>query len=208
MVSLSAVQAVTRLGGVARVRRVLRLTSRERLRTGLRRGELIRLSRGRVALPVADQALEQAAMVGGVASHLSAALHHGWQVKEAPELPTVTVPPGWDRSDVPERFLADLRVRRLPAGERDGWATSPLRTVLDCARDLPFDAALCVADSALRHGDLSAAQLAAGARGPRERTVAAYADGRAANPFESTLRALCVMIGLEVVPQYAVTWRG
>lgn len=86
--------------------------------------------------------------------------------------------------------------------------------MLDCARDLPFDVALCVADSALRTGDLTEEQLhqaAAAARGPqadRVRRVAAYASGKAANPFESVLRALALVAGLPVIAQYEVECAG
>lgn len=53
--------------------------------------------------------------------------------------------------------------------------TEPLRTVLACARDLPFDEALTVADSA------------------------------SANPLESVLRAICLDVpGLQVEPQVEV----
>jgi hypothetical protein len=34
----------------------------------------------------------------------------------------------------------------------DGWVTSPVRTVIDCCLDLPFDAALAVVDSSWRAG--------------------------------------------------------
>ena len=76
-----------------------------------------------------------------------------------------------------------------------------------CGRRLPFDEALAIADSALRDGfpRQSLLDLSAAARGPgsaRLRRVAALADGRAANPFESVLRALSLEVpGLEVEPQ-------
>lgn len=86
--------------------------------------------------------------------------------------------------------------------------TDPVQTVLDCARDLPFDEALAVADSALRSGLVERRSLVeAAARSPRTgrsrvlRVVHA-ADGRAANPFESALRAIALDVpGLAVEPQ-------
>jgi hypothetical protein len=42
--------------------------------------------------------------------------------------------------------------------------TGPLRTVVDCARVLPFDSALAVADSALRSGNVRRADLTRAAR--------------------------------------------
>ena len=50
---------------------------------------------------------------------------------------------------------ASLEVATLPRSDVEGWATSKVRTVLDCAAELPFDEALAVADSALRHGDVT-----------------------------------------------------
>ena len=89
--------------------------------------------------------------------------------------------------------------------------TEPRRTVLDCARTLPFTEGLAVADSALRDGLVDAADLRHHAgllRGPGAavaRRVASMADGRAANPFESVLRALALDAGLDVRPQVVVT---
>lgn len=79
--------------------------------------------------------------------------------------------------------------------EEHNSVTTPLRTVLDCARDLPFSEALAVADSALRAGMVDLAQLrkrAGGLRGPgamRARRLAEHADGRAVNAVESVVRA-------------------
>ncbi len=80
--------------------------------------------------------------------------------------------------------------------------------MLDCARHLPFDEALAIADSALRWGVVTAEELGAfGARGAgaaKVRRVLRCADARAANPFESVLRAHCLDAGLEVEPQGAL----
>jgi hypothetical protein len=97
----------------------------------------------------------------------------------------------------------------VPDGRRlDAGVTSPIRTVVDCARVLPFDQALAVADSALRSGDVEPQQLreatVSSPRTGRSRAVrvTAAADGRAANPFESVLRALAGDVaGLHVIPQ-------
>ncbi|WP_245644408.1 DUF559 domain-containing protein [Nocardioides jensenii] len=202
---MTAAEAVARLGGVARTRDVTRLSSRTRVRTAVRRGDLVRVARDRLALPITDTALRTAQKVNGHVSHLSAALHHGWEVKHPPALPQVTLRSDKTLLDGHDDFIAETYRRRLRPAERQGWSTSPLRTVLDCARDLPFDVALCVADSALRHGDITKEALIAAARTDRQVRVATYADGRAANPFESTLRAICILIGLPVVPQYTIT---
>ena len=83
-----------------------------------------------------------------------------------------------------------------------------MRTVNDCARILPFDEALAIADSALRSGLVTQGDLDAidvrGAGSGAVRRVLRRADARAANPFESVLRALCIEVGLVVEPQAAV----
>jgi very-short-patch-repair endonuclease len=86
--------------------------------------------------------------------------------------------------------------------------TSRVRTVIDCARALPFDEALAVADSALRsrtveHADLLQAAEASPRTGrSRAMRVAREASHLAANPFESVLRAIALEVpGLVVVPQ-------
>ena len=91
-----------------------------------------------------------------------------------------------------------------------GLVTGPMLTALLCARDLPFDEALAVADSGLRHGDLDHDELVAAAASwsPGVRTVIEHADGQAAHPFESVLRALAIRAGAEVVPQLEVLAGG
>ncbi len=86
--------------------------------------------------------------------------------------------------------------------------TSRVRTALDCARTLPFDEALAVLDSALRAGHVRRADLLAAAQtGPRTGRPAALraieaASAKAANPFESVLRAIALeVVGLDVVAQ-------
>lgn len=143
-------------------------------------------------------------------SHLSAALMHGWPVALVPDLPHVTVPPDRPRADDPLE-VAVLHIRHLHPSDHAAWSTNPLRTVLDCARDLPFAEALAVADSALRMESVTRDQLLDatarmhGPAGEMARRVAAYSDGKAANPFESVLRAHCIEAGLEVIPQHEVT---
>lgn len=108
---MSPVDALTRLGGVSTSRELRRLTSRRRLRTALRNGQVVRVSTGVYALPGCEAAKLAAARVGGVVSHLSAAQHYEWPVKLPPKRPTITVP------------------RRRSQLDADGlevhWATSP-----------------------------------------------------------------------------------
>ena len=193
---MDAAPALERLGGTAGARDVLRLTTRRRLRRAVARGRVVRLSRGRYALPTADDARRIASRLTAIVCLRSAAAH-------------------------PELMVR--RGRKLSAEQREGvaihWAnvaddqvvdgvTTPLRTVVDCARLLPFDEALAIADSALRSGLVTRAELDAtdvrGAGADAVRRVLRHADRRAANPFESVLRALCIEAGFVVEPQAAV----
>ena len=86
----------------------------------------------------------------------------------------------------------------------DGEGALVIKAYEDSARFF-FDSAKAVADSALRHGDVTPEDLRAAAAGltgrnaARVRWVTAYADGRAENPFESVLRCLAIEEGLDVV---------
>ena len=186
----------------------MRLTTRKRLQGAVRRGEITRTSRGIYRLASADLARVKAAELRGAASHLSAATLHGWEVAFPATCPWITVPRnvGASGQEGCYVFWADL------SGEV-GAVTSPLRTVIDCARRLEFGPALAVADSALRHGDVTRSELAEAAarvRGKgaaRARRVAVHASPLAANPFESMLRAIAIEVGLSVVPQFGI-WLG
>jgi very-short-patch-repair endonuclease len=152
--------------------------------------------------------------LAGVASHTSAAALHGWQLATQPERPCVVVPR--QRKVPPHRRRGvELRWRDLQPDEVDGLVTSPLRTVLDCARDLPFADALAVADSALRHRNVDHDRLVelAHALPSTGRTqairVAGAATPLAANPFESVLRALALDVpGLDLQPQVVIEEDG
>ena len=205
-------EALTRLGGIADAATIHSLTSRRRVHTAVAAGRVVRVGRGAYALPTVE-AGRAAARLHGARSHLSAAAHWGWETKWPEAQPHVTVPRGRN-VDPTRRRGVRVHWRTLPPEEvRDG-VTTPLRTVLDCARDLPRDEALAVADSALRHGDVTADELQAAAAGltgrnaARVRWVATCADGRAANPFESVLRCLAVEEGLDVAPQHPVVAGG
>lgn len=101
----------------------------------------------------------------------------------------------------------ELHWADLCSDQLRGRVTTPVQTVIDCARAYPLDVALSVADSALRSGvdrdRLRAAALASPrtGRGRVVRVVDA-ADVRADNPFESALRAIALGVpGLCVEPQ-------
>lgn len=202
---MRADEALERLGGIADRSSLLALCSRRSLEAATADRSVVRLGRSSYALPAADEARAAAARARGVVSHVSAALVHGWKVKVPPDRPHVTVRRTQGR--VPSAG-AVVHWGALTAAELSSGVTDPVRTVLDCARALPFDAALAVADSALRSGRVRRAELVAGAAAsPRTGRasalrVAQAASAMAANPFESVLRAIALDVpGLEPVPQ-------
>ena len=192
------------MGGVAQRGALLSCTTKSALRRACAAEQVVRVGHGVYALPAANDAKVAAARVRGTVSHLSAALAHGWKVKRPPRRPAVTVARNRLVGDAGlEVHYADLR-----PDEVRGRLTSPVRTVIDCARSLPYDEALCVADSALRsrmvsRTELEAAALASPRTGRKKALcVVRAATPKAANPFESALRAIGKTVpGLAVVPQ-------
>lgn len=191
---MDPVQTLRTLGGVASMRDLVKLTSRRRVRAALADG-LIERSGPKLVLPEVGAHYRVAVGLAGVLSHLSAAQYWGWEVARPPEHAWVTVKR--------QRHLSSARREKVKVVYADlaeddvvEGVTCPLRTVLDCAKRLPFDEALAVADSALRSGLVSYESLVAAAGRVRGRgrlaccEVAANATRLAANPFESVLRAL------------------
>lgn len=208
------VTALEHLGGSASRQALTRLALPADVRRLLQSGDIVRDGRGRYSLPGIDAARRAANAVSGVVSHTSAALCWGWEVKTVPARPHVTL--RRNRRLEPARRLplvthwADLG----PDDIRDG-VTSRERTLADCLATLPFDEALAIADSALRHESVTPSTLvaiAAARTGPgsaRGRRVAGLADARSANPFESVLRAIAVEVrGLQLVPQVDISLPG
>ena len=198
------------LGGVASRQTIVRLTSRRALDDAVEAGELVRVARGRYAVPELHEGTELALKVAGHVCLVSAALAHGWKVKVVPELPQIALPKD-RRLDDKTRALMDVRWIDLVDRDIEGLATGASKTLEMCGRRLPFDEGLTIADSALRDG-FPAAELQAladAARGPgsaRLRRVARHADHRAANPFESVLRAIALGVpGLDVEPQVRIS---
>jgi very-short-patch-repair endonuclease len=208
-------QILADAGGVATAGALLRECSRRDLAAALREGQVVRLTRGTYGLPLgsgpaSDLARAAALACHGVISHQSAAEWHRWDLKADPERPVVTVPRGRKiPAHLRERY--DVRWGTLGQDRVVGIVTTPVATVVDCARSLPFDEALVVADSALRSGLVTReALLAAALAGPRSGRPAALrvtrtADGRAANAFESVVRAISLDVdGLALEPQRTV----
>ena len=207
-------RALEVFGGVAEAAVLRRLTSRTKIRVALARGRIVRDARGRYALPGADEALRQANRLSGVLCLDSAARHWGWKLKHQPLLASVAVPRNRKLSQE-RRAGAHVVYLDLADDEIHGLATAPVRTVMDCASRMPFDEALAVADSALRAGDVAQDELLQAAERMPDRyrarclRVAREADGRAANPFESVLRAVALDVpGLAVEPQPTIPGIG
>ncbi len=204
-VGMEVITALHRLGGISDRRSLLALVSARELNRGLSAGTVVRAGHNLYALPAADEAAVAARRVHGVVSHLSAALAWGWKVKTVPEHPMVTVA----RNRHPGKVTnLDVRYANLPDAAVVEGRTSPVRTVLDCARALPFDEALAVADSALRsckvrRPDLVVAAEAGPRTGrPQALRVIEAATKDAANPFESVLRSIALQVpGLTVEAQ-------
>ena len=167
----------------------------------LQEGSVLLLRRGAYALPGADPALRAAVQLGGILACTSAASSLGLPVLVDRGI-HIVVPRAWSHA-----FLEGVRVHRrdLDPDERTRVATSLLRTVLDCARELPLREAVVVCDAALRAGldQVCLRSAAAQARGNGSgavRAVVGLADGRAESPIESCLRLVADRLG-PVVPQ-------
>ncbi len=209
---MSVVEVLEQLGGVAGRATLLGLVGRADLERALRAGDVERDGRGRYALPGADEAVRVAVRLGGVVGLTNAALHHGWAVKTVPRLPFVVASRG---RRVPTD-LSDAVVYRAELGsdDVDGHWTSQEVTLEHCLRRLPYDEALCIADSARREGvgqDVFD-RLARRVRGPgsaQVKRVCAACTPEAANPFETCGRAICDDVaGLCVVPQVEIEGLG
>ena len=211
---MTVVRVLERHGGVLDARTLRRFVPRKQIRTALDRKLIVRDGRGRYALPGADEDLRAANRLSGVLCLDSAARQHGWKLSHPCTSPAVAVPR--NRKLGPDR-RAGVRIVYVDLDERDllGMVTGYVRTVMDCAARMPFAQALAIADSALRAGHVTTAQLRAAAEQQparyraRCRKVAEHADGRADNPFESVLRAIAIEIpGLQVQAQRSIPGIG
>jgi hypothetical protein len=206
------VEVLAQLGGVARRRVLLAHVDRADLERAVEVGDVVRLGKGRFGLPSADAAVRCATHVGGVVGLTDAALHHGWAVKTVPAVPNVVVSRG--RRVPTDAPPARLHRAELDPADVDGHWTSQDATLEHCLRRLPFDEALCVADSALRegYGRVGLDRLADLAKGPGSaqlREVARRATHLAANPFETCARAIGFdVVGLHLEPQVVLPGLG
>ncbi|HSF26316.1 MAG TPA: DUF559 domain-containing protein [Actinomycetes bacterium] len=191
---------VRALGGHARWHQLHRHVTPRALRLAVRSGQLLHTTRGPYLLPTSPHAARLAADLLGVRSHTSAAQHWQLGLVARPDAEHVTVSSRARRRRKPADVV--LHYRDLRPDEVIDDVTSPIRTVLDCARDLPLREALAVGDSALRSGLVDYDELrllALGLRGPgsaRTRQFVTWLDARSANAFESATRAILLEAGV------------
>ena len=204
---------VRALGGTARWHQLRHRISRRALRRAVESGDLLHHPGGPYSLPTSPRAAQLARQLRGVRSHTSAAVHWGFGLVARPDREHVTVPRTARRRSRPDDV--QLHYRDLRSDEVVDDVTSPTRTVLDCARDLPLREALAVGDSALRSGLVSYDELRLQAqrqRGPgsaRVRRVVAWLDARSANAFESATRAILLEAGIAGFrPQVTIRAQG
>lgn len=217
-------QILAELGGVATRAELLAHVTEASLRRALASGSVVRLSRGRYALPVTPRIGERVELtelakagrraaheVSGTAILLTAAARWGWSSKWVPTRPQVAVPLGRKVPPAARRSI-DVRWRPVPRDDReDGWVTHRVRTSLDCASLLPEDEALAVLDSALREGAVDQDELLLAAAAlpvlhrRRVESLIRLASPLAANPFESVLRWIVADVpGLLMEPQVRI----
>ncbi|TDD28626.1 DUF559 domain-containing protein [Kribbella turkmenica] len=202
-------EVLVRMGGWACYAELVAAASRHAVAAALARGEVQRIGRGIYAVPGLPADAVATLAYDGVLSHLSAAAALDLPLLVAAEKPHVTVPPKRRPRPGPP---AVLHWAATGSGERRNRITSPLRTVVDCSRILPFAEALAVADAALATGRFSHEELLAATaamRGPgcpNARAVAAAATRHSGSFLESMLRALLISEGIDgFEPQVLVT---
>lgn len=180
--------------------------SRRQLRTAVTAARLERVRRGVYGVPAEHDRLAAAQLATkGVVSHTSAAKHLGVALAfDDPEV-HLTFPrnygSGAQRWAVAHR--SDLKDDEIVCvcGIR---CTTAIRTVIDLAASLPLAEAVAAADSALREGMITIAELesAVAALAPRApgskkvRKMLELVDPAAGSVLESLLRVLLVLNGL------------
>lgn len=187
------------LNGSAPSRELVALCGRRAVERARLAGDIERARRGRYALPALEPLLLLAHRLHAVVSHESAAALWTMEVATKPTRHHLTI--GRQRASLKRGDVVTHWADLAPCDRRDE-VTSPLRTVLDCARTLPFRESLVIADSALRTRlittqDLTSAGAALrGAGSATVRRVTESADPRAGSALESLLRGLLIDAGM------------
>lgn len=177
--------------------------------TSLGRGVHVRTERAD-HLPTRLRAWQLVLPFWSSVSALTAAELRGWWLPPMPRpLPLFVASGDSDRID--RRGLHVCRHDVLEPWELlEGVRTaSAAETVLTCARELGLLDVILIGDSALHFGDVTRADLVLTSRlrrrgSPLLREAIPFMDGRAESIYESLLRVLHVVCGIEVEPQHQV----
>ena len=199
---------------------------RSDIAAALARHDVVRGGHGLYALRSAVPDARHAVRLNGVVAGLSAAHWWGWSLANEPDQPVVAVPR--NRHLDPARrsgvrvIHVDLRDEQIVHGESaraTPWGprlpdlarvTDKLTTAVYVARTEPLTTSLAVLDSARRDGITQDRLHAALAGEPnqwlsRARTAIDVSDPRAANGFESLVRAIAIDVPrLRLVPQVTI----
>lgn len=144
-------------------------------------------------------------------THVTAAALRGWWLPALAELPIIACTDGFaphlDRRGVFVRRCQIPQPHRRQVG--DLRVASPAWVVAELAEHLALVDLVVAIDGALHMGHLTSRDLATavipGRRGVRTlRQAVLLADGRAESPWETVLRLLHRLAGVDVVPQHVV----
>ncbi len=183
--------ALDRRGGVARWTTLSGDGVSQRALAGAVESRAVRrIGRGTYALPDANDAHITAVYANAYLSHTTAAAYWGIDLLE-PAGVHLAIPKN-TRRRFQDAFIHRVDLAREDVTTELVPATTAVRTLLDCARSLPFREALVIADSALRKGLTDEATLRAAAarvRGRAEKVLRA-ATMSAGSVAESLLRSI------------------
>lgn len=154
------VEELRKRGGVATWSELKASVERDHLDGALAAGRVSRIRRNLYVLADIREVRRIAIAAGGVASHLTAAQHWGWKVKDPPERPCITLGRG---SRTPTGDL-ELHWQDLASTEIAGHVTRRVPTVIACARSYDEAAALCVAHGTREGGQGGAARRCPGSQ--------------------------------------------
>ena len=214
---MEVIDALRALGGTARWKQLRGHVGWRAVQRARRDGQ-VRRDGAAYAVVGTEHDKVRAQRLRGVRSHLTAAAHHGFALPPCDSTTVhITVPRKARRKGVP----GDVRLhfRDYASDAVDGDVTTALETVVDCLRDASLRVALCVGDSALESGRVLRSELESRARslrGPGSAVVrhrVALLDGRSANAFESSARAILIEAGLtgfepQVAIRHGAQWIG
>jgi hypothetical protein len=140
-------------------------------------------------------------------THLTSAAARGWWLPPLPEVP-VWIAQITGQNPTTRRGARVVRTRAIPASDRIAGLpiAVPAETLVTCAQDLGLLDVVVMLDCALHREEVTPAEVARVAaeqrRGaPLLRQAIELADRRSESPWESLLRLLHVVCGVDVEPQ-------